>query len=474
MAISQTIKGSLVAYITHPYRGNLTKIKISGNPEYTSPLLVVKEVKEKSFDSLSGRDNGHQINCIYYSSSEGKFVEKWISSNLVHDIEYLAFNNNFLTTINFKDEIQPKFTNISFKNYENHIKDFYVNRKVILRSVDIELEKIKVNRTKENGDLVETNHLEFLPPVMTILGYRWIDEKNKFCSKTGLPLIELKCNWYNSKLKTFSELHFPYEVLYVINEPTEFFGKDLLQEISESLDKNLVFSLKLEKSFSLESEDPSKANVIICNSIGTSQSMIFKHYYYLMSYYDLVEQKKNAIKIDSVFNSLNESAFFGQKFPSYINGRNSSVNDCEFKKDDYFLIQYTDAYGNFTKRIIKALETFIYIKNVEDFRIEYPTFQLDEDGNDYAFIKYTKSQQGVDIITDDGNNSMIQNLPRSIFKDDNLEFIIKANCLLRKGLIRNFKLKHIKQVQVILEGSKRFECDNAASKVPEINVSLSQ
>lgn len=466
MDISKVAKGTLMSYITHPYNQNLTSVKISGNPEYTSPILVIKEVKDKSFDSSSGRDNGHQLNCIYYSSVEGKFVEKWISNKLVSAITYST--NNLLENINFKNELEQKGSDLTIRNYEKLIKDSYISKKVVLKSVDIELTKIKVNRTKENGELVETNHLEFLPPVMSIIGFRWIDDKNKFCSKTGLPLIELKCNWYNSKLKIFSELHFTCETLFTIKEAVELSGADLLKEISESLETNRMYSLRLEKPFDLEVEDAiNDPKIKICNSIATSQAMIFKHYFYLMSYYDLVEQKKNTIKIDSVFSSLNDSDFYGQKFPGYKSGRNSKVTDCDFKISDYFLINYTDTFGNFTRRIIKILATSIYIKNVNDFRIKYPHFKLQEDGNDYAFVNYTKLQH--EVVTNDGVNSMTQNLPRSIFKDKNLVFIIKANCLLRKGLIRNFKLKHIQQVQLILDGSNRFECDNGASKLAQIS-----
>ena len=41
-------RGNLIVFKTHPFIKGHTNIKISAYPEYTSPILIIKEVKEKT------------------------------------------------------------------------------------------------------------------------------------------------------------------------------------------------------------------------------------------------------------------------------------------------------------------------------------------------------------------------------------------------------------------------------------------
>lgn len=451
--------GDLIVFKTHPFIKRHTNIKISAFPDYTSPILIIKDVKDKSFEKDTGRDNGQQLNCIYYNSSDGKFTEKWISSFLVNKITFTLTNHKILHEFDFKKELENSKKELTIKNYENLIRESYLNKKVSLKSIDLELFKIKINRTKDNGELIENNHLEFLPPVMTVIGFKYSDEKHKYCEKTGLPLIELKCKWYNSSSKTFSESFFQYNILYAINETQELFDEtDLLTDISESIDKNLFFILPLEKKFPLEIEDNKVKNeAFVTKTIAQSHSISFKHYFYQMNHFDFGTQKKSSITIDSAFNTIQENSLFGKKYPNYEKGYKSKNIDCKFKVDNYYYIVYKDTFHNITKRIVKVKDLFISIKDFKKFKKIYKELESWDHGGNISSVNYNYHEDGSIFIHIDGVSIPNNTLPKTIFIDENVEIMLNTNCLLRNGKIRNFKLNQISEVREIIDGHTIFE-----------------
>jgi hypothetical protein len=452
-------KGDLIVFKTHPFIEEHVNIKISAYPDYTSPILVIKEVKEKSFEKETGKDNGELLHCMFYNSRDGKFTEKWISSLLVNKISFSVINHKILQEIDLKKELTESAKELLSKNYENLIKTSYLNKKVALKSVDLELFKNKINRTKENGELVETNHLEFLPPVMTVIGFKYTDEKNKYCEKTGLPTIELKCKWYNSSLKTFSELLFPYNVLYSIKETQELFNdKDLLADMSESLEKNLFFILPLEKKFALENEDNKTTKaIVIKKTIGQSTSISFKHYFYEMNHFDFINQKKSSITIDNPFATSHENILFGKKYPNYDKGYKSKISDCKFKIGNYYYIVYKDTFHNITRRIVKVKDLFIYIKDFKKFKKDYKELESWNHEENISSVNFKYHEDGKIFIHLDGLSIPSNTLPKIIFEDLNIEIMLNTNCLLRKGKVRNFKLNQILEVREIIDGDTIFE-----------------
>lgn len=459
--MSELKRGDLIVFKTHPFINESTNIKISAYPEYTSPILIIKEAKHKSYEKETGANIGQQLNCIYYNSRDGKFTEKWISSNLVNKISFNILNHKILAEIDLKKQLDDSKKEISNQSYENLIKTSYLNKKVVLKSVDLELFKTKINRIKENGELAETNHLEFLPPVMTVIGFKYSDDKHKYCEKTGLPLIELKCKWYNSSSKTFSELFLPYDILYYIKETQELVQqKDLLADISESLDKNLFFILPLEKIIYLESEDNKQKNEIsIIKTIVQSDSISFKHYFYEMNHFDYITQQKSSITIDQPFSTIQENMLFGKKFPNYDRGYKSKVSDCKFKLGNYYFIVYKDTFHNITRRIIKVKDLFIYIKNINEFKKNYPQLESWNQDENISSVNYKYHEDGKIFIHLDDESIPNNSLPKTIFEDKNVEIMLNTNCLLRKGKIRNFKLNQLLEVHTITNGENIFEDD---------------
>lgn len=453
--MSEFKQGELIVFKTHPYINKLTNIRITAYSDYSSPILVVKEIKEKSFDKETGIDIGQQLNCIYYNSKEGKFIDKWINSNLVNRIFFSVIDQKFLFEINFKQQLEEINKEFSSKNYENLIKQFYINKKVVLKSVDVELNKVKVNRTKENGELMETNHLEFLPPIMTIIGFKFSDEKNKFSEKSGLPVIELKCKWYNSNSKSFSELFIPSETLYEVKNTQDLFpDKDLLSDVAESVEKNSFFNLPISpsiNSFTLEG-----STTKISKTLGLSKAILLKHYFYQMNYFDYVAQKKSAITISDDFSVKTEIEIFGKKFPDYNSlGYKLKTFDCKFTPNSYYYIRYKDSYQNITTRIIKIIDLFIYIKDFKEFKDLYKLKSWTPDG-DQQFVNYNYSANGI-FIHLPGEVIPDNTLPKTIFEDQNVEIVLKTNCLLRNGKIRNFKINSMLEIQEIINGQEIFE-----------------
>lgn len=454
--MSEFKTGELIVFKTHPFIREFTNIKLSAYPDYTSPIMVVKETKEKSHDKETGRNIGQHIHCTYYNSRDGKFTDKWINSNLVNKLSFSASNHKILDDFDLKKELIDLGKELTSKNYENLLNDNHLNKKVILKSVDLELFKNKINRTKENGELVETNHLEFLPPLMTVIGFKFPDDKNKFCEKTGAPLIELKCKWYNSHAKSFSENFLSIETLYRVNDTQDIILKeDLLSDIVNSIEDNSFFNLPIfppTKCFNLEG-----SNIKISKTLGRSDTVLYKHYFYQMNYFDYINQNKSVITIDDSFSKKNEKDVFGKKYPNYNSrGFRVKTTDCRFVIDSYYYIKYKDAYNNITKRIIKVLNLFIYIKDFKKFKDTYTNLNswiVD----DVAFVKYNYEDDGSIFINLEGEIIPDNRLPKKIFSDDNVEIILKTNCLLRKGKIRNFKINSILEIHEIIDGNRLFE-----------------
>ncbi|WP_431241292.1 hypothetical protein ACQ9BO_14420 [Flavobacterium sp. P21] len=100
--MSEFKTGEIIVFKTHPFLKEFTNIKLSAYPDYTSPIMVIKETKEKSFDKETGRDIGQQLHCVYYNSRDGKFNDKWINSKLINKVLFSVLNHKILSDFNLK------------------------------------------------------------------------------------------------------------------------------------------------------------------------------------------------------------------------------------------------------------------------------------------------------------------------------------------------------------------------------------
>lgn len=417
-------KRGLYVLKTHPYNEDIQNIKISGNPEYTSPILNYFEEKKGKYDTETGVAFGDQIHSIYYDSKQGKFIKRLINKNLLNTLTFDVSQELLLSEIQFKNDSKEIIIHSNHKEIEKSIKKNFINRKVSLRSIYIELTKKKINISNTSEKLIETNHLDFLPPVMQIIGFRFNDEKKKFCEETGDLKLEFKCKWFNNITKTFSEEFLPYQALVCINDSRNETSN--ITGINNLINSNglIQYSLTEQQIFQLEG-----FNIKITQNVMIPKKIVFNHYYHEVNGSDLIKQKNSRISDISKIKILPDNVFSGKKYPFYESNRKENIFDCSFSKNTYMLVKYKDKFDRITDRVIRISEILFYFNNKEEFdkNEEYSknNIQLNDEG--FAVIDSKKWQS-------------LKQLKKKLIEDKNLTIIIKGNCLLRDGKIRHFRL----------------------------------
>lgn len=266
------------------------------------------------------------------------------------------------------------------------LKKELVGKLTTLRTVDLELQKKQVYQDS-NGDyqkLKEKNLLDFLPPVGTIISIIINENDGKYNEKTGKRLlfknrILVKLRWFNNKTSKFSEQELPLSSL------VEICPHEVLE-----FKKDLIY-LKAEK---LNLEGNSKIKV--SNIPVKFHDIIFTHYYYQYHFKNVFTGKIISIEQDNIadinpcpkdLKDFFEAGFMGLKEPAtnYF-----TVTNEKKWKNEWYEIKYLARTGRYTQRIIRINK----------------------------LVKLSISS-----------------------KAD--ERALVANCLLRKGAIRNFRLKGI-------------------------------
>ncbi|SMP21316.1 hypothetical protein [Chryseobacterium profundimaris] len=392
--------GDFVCFKNHPYFENNTFIKIASNASITPPVMIVGEtLDKKEYDSLTGKPIEKQLRCYYYSHKDGKFNNNWFKQS---ELKRLVKKDSYLDL----DRLE------SIEKYEiDYLKETYLHNLVCLKNVDFELNKKKVFFENSDGlrSNKEQNHLDFLPPVMTIIDIvknkdekRFSTKDSKFSEKDCSKYM-FKCRWYNPQTISYSEDFLPSNILGLVVSHDQ-----ALTTIKNLKQKDVFYLYPFDKPLELED-----SSVKLKNSLIKVNEIIFNHYYYNFEYFDLLFQKRIAkpiIKINSFIENTNTSKdclsnemVFGRSYPSYK--RNYIHIDSNiFTNNEYFLINYTDKLKNSTKRIIKVI-------GIDTF--------TDTEGQDYTFVV--------------------------------------ANCLLREGRIRHFNIDKITKVVEIRNGTTFFE-----------------
>lgn len=190
---------------------------------------------------------------------------------------------------------------------------------------------------------------------------------------------------------------------------------DLLEITTFFLTGKYRLILKLKNPIQLET-----TNTQINNYVIKPLELVFNHYYYKLSYFDLFKRENLSICLNELiyerkkhFNSiysLHNKLIFGAQYPRYGTTLKLITEDI-FEVNDYFLITYIDKLNRITKRIIRVL------------------------GKDSYSEGFTINEE---------------------FPEKEYFFII-ANCLFREGNIRHFNLEQIKEAIKIPDGAKLFE-----------------
>ncbi|WP_336718545.1 hypothetical protein [Chryseobacterium mucoviscidosis] len=376
--------GDFVCLQNHPYFLESHDIKIASNAEMTPPIMIVGEVLNKDeYNPINGKQSEVQLRCYYYSTKDGKYIDKWIKAE---QLKKLEARNTFLDIENLSD----------IDNFDlEFLKESYLNKLVCIKSVDFELNKKKIFIDSSDGVRTnkENNHLEFLPPVMTIIDIVKNKEEKKFSStkpdyvEKDLSKYMFKCKWYNPKSSSYSEEYIPSKILGIIDDYSEK-TKDIIKGFSEN--NFLIIKQKSKHRFKLEDN-----SVEIINTVVKPIELVFNHYYYEVSCFDFIKQKITYHPIDDIVTKalptdyVQKSTIFGNSYPRYKTTFRPITSKI-FIDNEYYKIKYKDKANKITTRIIKI----IYQEPYTD----------PEDNTDQTFLV--------------------------------------SNCLLRKGLIRHFSVKN--------------------------------
>ena len=392
--------GDFVCLQNHPYFDDNQKIKIAANADMTPPVMMVGEILDKNeCNPLNGKQSALQIRCYYYSTKDGKYVDKWFNSEQVKKLEAgLTYLDNVVLS--------------SIDDFDlEYIKKSFLNKLVCLKSVDFELNKKKIFIDSSDGIRTnkENNHLEFLPPVMTVIDIIKNKEEKKFSTtkpnfvEKNLSKYMFKCKWYNPKISSYSEEFLPSNLLGTLVDQ-----QSIINAITSSIDQKQYLILKLKKSINLEGNTAE-----ILTKIVEPHELIFNHYYYKLNATDLFKQKVVSISLDELYYENNENQYsiyfvaksfvLGHTFPRF-GTRFETISEKIFDENQYLLITYRDKNGKVTIRMIKVITTESY---------------TDETDLEHNFVV--------------------------------------ANCLLRNGNIRHFKVNQITKVTKILNGVEIFE-----------------
>lgn len=399
--------GDFVSLKNHPYLYDNDFAKIAANADMTPPVMIISEILNKDeYNITNGKNLEKQFKCIYFSHKDGKYHENWLKENHVKKLSKIK---TYLDSKTLKN----------IDTYElNYLKEIYSGQQVCLTNVDFELNKKKVFIENSDGKKIhrEKNHLDFLPPVMIIIDIIKNKEEKRYSNKTKNFLEKdcskylFKCKWYNNNSSSYSEDLFPSHILGLVKSQN-----DLIDTVSIPLKGSYSLILKLKKKIKLETSS-SQLDSYIVKPI----ELVFKHYYYKLSYFDQFKRENSSISLDDLVYEKNDylnsiyyihnKLIFEEKYPRYGTTL-KHITETIFNVNDYFLITYVDKLNRITKRIIKVSGKDVYseknIINEEDKEKEY--------------------------------------------------FFIIANCLLRNGCIRHFNLEQIKEAIKIPNGSKLFE-----------------
>ena len=155
--------GELITLNTHPFpskwksslEGKKKIILIGADPDFIPPIMVVCEV-------LNNNDNPkkittNQVRGVFYSHKSHKYERYWFKAGEVKKI------------LN-KKVYHKTIVRLSSRSL-SALKNIYINKSVILRNVDVELNKEKISQEQRNFDSINLRrypHLDFVPPVMTV------------------------------------------------------------------------------------------------------------------------------------------------------------------------------------------------------------------------------------------------------------------------------------------------------------------
>lgn len=378
--------GDFVTLKNHAYQANLTKILIGADATFTPPIMVVCETL--SLDNVESTDVGNehtsQVKAIFYSHRTHKYEMYWFK---VEEVKLITSN------------INPVGNDITIQESTlDELKSLFFSKLVILKSIELELGKNKLSqelRSFDNLIFKKNSHLDFVPPVMTVLDVR-INEKlkgglqnSKSKTRRTLGKFEFKCKYYNPISTTYSEEWLPVDCLIDVT------GNFELQDASNLLDQCFIFPLEAPMQF----EDCDKIQI---STLIRFKKIVYHHYKYVFIGEDLWTPRKIKVSVNEAMalKKISLERMLEKRVPN--KDRHYPLDRSDFKINGLYEISYLSD---------KAISTSRFI---------------------YIIDKYT------------------------IRSEHENEYMIVANCLLRNGQVRNFKMSNIKSFRKVKTDKKKY------------------
>lgn len=363
--------GDLYSLKNHPYEIGASDVKISAFANMTPPILVVSEImnSSKEYDGETGEEKSKQVKCIFYSHKSHRFESFWFNIKQIKPIFQVIkenLNEEVVNTdfVNIKDEVATshednlKEVGIGYQKSVSitELKNIFLNEQVILKSCDQELGKIKTTLSKIDNKLSQkaNSHLDFLPPVLTVIDVKVNDEKIAFHPKSGnqkkiTSYFLLKCKWYNPSTSHFSEDFIPIETLRLVPKT------DSLGLISALIFKKALIKQSFKEHIVLDS------GVVLNHSYIQPIELIFNHYKYKLKYFDIFKTKYSEIDLSDIdvdSECIELKDIIINKIPEYdvIEQEFSTVKGHVYEKETYYRITYKDLMDKITRRVIYVKE----------------------------------------------------------------------------------------------------------------------
>lgn len=286
--------GTIVALQTHFYDSdNESEIAvIAGDPKLISPLMIIIETiaeknaySEKTGMKLSDESN-FQCLCKWFSHKTYQFEEGWISSRLLKTI---SENNS---------------TNDALKFDFGDIVEFKTSM------TELGKKKSSYKQTQKNISNTITPELNFFGPTLQVIGTvkyeikEPLKDPNTLKTRKRVPMMLIKCKYFNQLSDKFTEVLLPEETLRKIVQPS----KEILDIIKDSIhkDKYLILELPLNRAEENPKVIPVKPNKVSCKA-GRFYLECYNYFGSKMEEYD----------ISSLEGVVSKSEIFSEKLPRF-------------------------------------------------------------------------------------------------------------------------------------------------------------
>jgi hypothetical protein len=366
--MSKTKIGDLFSLKNHPYEMGVIDVKISAIANMTPPILVVSEILNSviKYDGETGEEKAKQVRCIFYSHKSHKFENYWFNINQIKPI--IKFNLNDVNEEIKSDEEKKEIKTSKKEDIQSigieylrstsleSLKKVFLNNQVILKSCDYELGKLKTTFVKFDSKSSSkiNSHLDFLSPVLTVIDVKINEDKIGYNPKSGnQKKIQ---SYFLLKCKWYNPLSGVFSEDFIPIETVNLVPKfNSLKLISELISDKKLIRQKLREEIELN------CGKILTHTYVQPIELIYNHYKYRLEYFDFFKTKYLPVDLSEIeINSkpVELDQIIINKIPEYQFDKKefSTIKDYVFEKHNFYRITYKYLMDKITRRVIYVKE----------------------------------------------------------------------------------------------------------------------